>query len=486
MRHPDFAPALKLEGMLLEESGHAGEAGVAYEKGLKLAPSDPDLLFKVGVYKLISGKNEEAIALLKQNLRIEPKDGDALYYLAQAYHLTGHDDLALKAIRECLEYKANDAAVWQKYGELLCSSGDNETGLQWLLKAKQANSRLERIDFDLGVASMNTMKLEDASAYAEAAARAHPEDQDALELLASVQVKLSKWQDAAATYTHLLALKPEMPDALLGLGRCQLGMRQYQASVDTLNHLLQIDPAAILAHYYLAKAYAGLGNAGEAQHQSDLHQAMMAQTSFSPSALGTVADKAVWAQARSLLEAHHEDEALKLFEAQEKDAAAAPGHPYFLVGALYLYMGNVEDGVRNLHRALQLQPKVRGPHTYLGIYNMQRGSLGEAEKEFKAEITNDPNYETAIAELGLVYYKQQRWADAAEQIAKSHTRSSAILLALCDAYFHLGREKDADLTAEIAAAYAHDDPELINGLVKLLQQNGQNELAQRLSGGSEH
>jgi len=82
----------------------------------------------------------------------------------------------------------------------------------------------------------------------------------------------------------------------------------------------------------------------------------------------------------------------------------------------------------------------------------------------------------------VVRYKQQRWAEAADQLARSHTRTPALLLPLCDAYFHLNKVKDANLTAEIAAAYARDDPQFLESLIALLNRNGQTDLAQRLAG----
>ena len=63
-QHPDFAPALKLKGMLLEEAGRASEAAAAYEEALKLAPNDGDLLLKAGIYKLAAGQKEEALKVL--------------------------------------------------------------------------------------------------------------------------------------------------------------------------------------------------------------------------------------------------------------------------------------------------------------------------------------------------------------------------------------------------------------------------------------
>jgi tetratricopeptide (TPR) repeat protein len=481
-QHPDFAPALKLQGMLLEDTGQNAAAAVSYQKAFKLAPNDADLLFKVGVYRLLAGETGEAIALLLHHLRLEPKDGDGFYYLSQAYHLTGHDDLALKAIRECLQFKPDKTSVWQKYGELLCSTGDSETGIVWLLKAEQANPKLDRIDLDLGIASLSNMDVQNAEKYSKEATRLHPNDFDALELQASVEVKLAEWQEAKAAYEGALALKGGDPDALIGLGHCELELKDYRNAIDTLNRLLEIDPTKMLAHFYLSRAYAGMGNAAEAQHQADLHHRMMEQISFAPSALGSTEDRAVWFEARKLLEERREDAALKLFKDSAKGTSATPGHPAFLVGALYLYMGDAANGLRNLHRALEIEPKVRGAHTYMGIFDLQQGKLDEAEKEFTAEISNDPNYQTAVAELGVVRYQQQRWAEAADQLSRSHTRTPALLLTLCDSYFHLGKVKDANLTAEIVAAYSRDDQEMMESLIDLLKRNGQAELAQRLTG----
>ncbi len=88
-------------------------------------------------------------------------------------------------------------------------------------------------------------------------------------------------------------------------------------------------------------------------------------------------------------------------------------------------MGNSTDGVRNLRHALEVEPTVRGAHTYLGIFALQQGKLEEAEKEFNAEIANDPNYQAAVAELGVVRYKQKKWAEAADLLSRSHTRNAS-------------------------------------------------------------
>ena len=157
----------------------------------------------------------------------------------------------------------------------------------------------------------------------------------------------------------------------------------------------------------------------------------------------------------------HEEAALQLYREHFKGTAATPADAYVFVGKLYLFMGNTEDGLRSLHHALELQPTVRGAHTYEGILALKLGDLGRAEKEFKAELANDPNYQLAIAEMGEVRYHQGDWPDAAEYLAKSRTTTPELLYMLCDAYFHIEKVSDANLTAETVAAYGRNNPELM-------------------------
>jgi Tfp pilus assembly protein PilF len=481
-QHPDFEPALKLRGMLLEDAGRQYEAGESYQRALKLAPNDAELLLKVGIYRLVAGDKQQAVQLLVHHVKLDPKDGDGFYYLAQAYHLTGQDDLALKAIKECVKMEPNNASVLQKYGELLCSSGNSEAGLQSLLKAQQADPTLPRIDFAIAVASFRNMDFTNAKKYSARAAELQPNDPAVLALLGSAEAKLSEWQDAKVMLQRVLAIKANDVPSLLELGHCELELGDDQTAIDTLHHLLNLDPAQIIAHFYLSRALARLGKTAEAQHEAELHHKMMDQVSFVPSIESSGRDGVIQDQARQLLAEHHEEQARKLFLDTFKGDSLTPGNAYVFVGKTYLFMGDSEDGLRNLQYALQIEPTVRGAHTYEGILALKENDLVKAEKEFQAELANDPNYQTAIAEMGEVRYRQRRWSEAAQQLEKSRTMVPELLYMECDSYFHAGEVKNANLTAETLAAYGRNRPEVMQGLTELLNRNGQAELAQRLSG----
>jgi tetratricopeptide (TPR) repeat protein len=480
-QHPNFAPAIKLKGMLLEDSGRISEAGAAFEEALKLAPNDADLLLEVGKYKLTAGQKEEALKLLQHCLRILPSDGDAQYYIAQAYHLTGQDDLALRAIRLSLKAEPDNASVWQKYGELLCVRGECEAGLRWLLKAQGLDAKLPQIDYDVAVTDLKLMDLAGSAQYAARAVESRPNDVPALQLLATADVKLAKWQEAKHAFERVLTFKTDDVDSLFGLGQCELELKNYPAAVDRLQLVLKLAPTRLLAHYYLSRAYVGMGKTSEAQHEAALHQLMMEQMTFVRAVEREGSESPIQAPAYQLLAEHREEDALQLYRKRFKGTSATLADAYVFVGKLYLARGEKEDGLRCLHHALEIQPTVRGAHTYEGILRLKLGDRSGAETEFKAELANDPNYQTAIAEMGEVRYQQERWSDAAEQLAKSRTMTPELLYILCDSYFRLGKASDADLTAETAAAYGRNKPELMKDLIDLLERNGQTDLAQRLS-----
>jgi tetratricopeptide (TPR) repeat protein len=477
--YPDFVPVLKLEGILLEELGRGTEAAQIYGRTLQLAPNDPVLLFKLGIYHLKEGDEEQAIHLLLRHLKLLPGDGDAFFYLAQAYHLNTQNDLALKAIRASAKLEPDNPQVWQKYGELLSSSGDSEEALRWLLKAQGLDPTLERIDFDIGVADYYNMDFANAVKYSTRAAERQPNDLSVLTLLASSEEKLSRYLDAQSTFKRILALKNDDVSSLLGLGHCEFELRQYQPAVDTLQHLLQVDPTQMQAHYYLSSALTGLGKTVEAQHEASLHH-MMEQMSLAPPELGSEGKKDTWSQAKQLLIEHREDEALQLFQRDSKKSKTH-GDSFVLVGSLYLSLGDAEDGLRNLRRALEVDPMVRGAHTYVGTVALRQGDLGTAEEEFEAELANDPNYLPAVAALGEVRYRQQRWREASDLFLRSRTTTPTSLYMLCDSYFRIGRVSEAGLAAETLAALSRDDRKTTQELIELLNRHDQTELAQRLS-----
>ncbi|HEU5458807.1 MAG TPA: tetratricopeptide repeat protein [Terracidiphilus sp.] len=477
-----FEPALKLKGMLLEQAGRDEDAERMYEAALKLTPNDADLLLKTGIVHLQQGDKQGAIERLARLVHLRPSDGDAQFYLAQAYHLNGQDKQALAAIRASLRQDPGNATILQKYGELLCSTGDFASGLEQLKKAQEADATLPRMDYDLAWADYNLMDLANAAMYAKRAVEKHAGDVNALQLLAMAEIKQQHWAPAKDAYTSLLALVPARPELLQGLGQCELELKDYADAATHLEAALKLDPTLLLAHFYLSRTYAALGRTEDAQREATLHQQMMTRLTFVRTIQIEQGENAIAEQTRSLLTAHRVEAALTLYMEHFKGTGATTADAHVFVGKTYLYMGDMQDGMKELKQAVAMQPTVRGAHTLKGIVALKAGDLAKAESEFNAELKNDPNSQQAIAELGEVRYHQGRWADAATQIERSQTMTPELLYMLCDAQYRLGRAKDANLTAELVSAYGRKNDTLMRDLVSLVERNGQTDEARRLQG----
>lgn len=476
-----FEPAMKLKGMLLEQAGRDEDAESLYEQALKLAPNDTDLLMKTGIVHLQKGDKQGAIDRLARLVHLQPENGDAQFYLAQAYHLNGEDQRALVAMRASLKADPGNATIRQKYGELLCSTGDFANGLDWLKKAQKADAALPRLNYDLAWANYNLMDLPNAARYATRAVEQHPNDAHALQLLALAQMKQQHWAQAKDAFMRTLALVPASPDLLQGLGQCELELKDYTGAVVRLRAALKLDPTLLLAHFYLSRAYAALGKSADAEREAALHQQMMERMTFVRTLETDQRQNAIAPQARALLKAHREEAALQLYAEHFKGTGATPADAHVFVGKTYLYMGDTQDGLRELHHALVMQPTVHGAHTLMGILALRNGELAKAEEEFNAELKNDPNSQQAIAEMGEVRYHQGRWKEAEEQITRSHTMTPELLYMLCDAQYRLGETKRANVTAELVAAYGRGNAALMKDLAALVESNGQAEEAQRIT-----
>jgi tetratricopeptide (TPR) repeat protein len=485
-KQPNYAPALKLQGIVLEQQGRPEEAALSFKRALKLTPDNPDLLYRLGVHELFAGDYPQAITLLKKHLRLRPRDGDALYYLAQAYHQTGDNSLALSSIRQSVQIDAGNPSVLQKYGELLSSSDRDDEALEWLVKARHADATLDRIDYDLAVANLNSMKFNEALGFAEKIVKANPANPVYHALLGAIELKLSMWSDAATEFQRILAEKSDDPAALLGLGQCQLELHDYPTSAKTLQQLIAIDPTQISAHFFLSRAYEALNNSEAAEQESELHDNLMQRASFTRSSARaeTEEEKSIRRHAIELLQSDKEDQAITLL--QQKSPSIFPTRESALVtvAQMYLTLRNAQEATRLVKLALQANPKTRGAHTLLGVEAMQSNDLATARFEFNAELKNDPNYAIAIAELGEVRYREQRWAEAVELFEKSKTSVPPFLYMLCDSYFRLGKPRDAKVTAEALASFSKNDPAMMQALGALLTRNQEHDLAERLTGES--
>ncbi len=120
--------------------------------------------------------------------------------------------------------------------------------------------------------------------------------------------------------------------------------------------------------------------------------------------------------------------------AGEENKKKAKGH--FQEGLANLE-GNRQQAFLAFQKAVQLDPKHKEAHYYLGHLYAVQGKYPQAEEEFREVISLDPNYSEAHNYLGQVLEAQDRWQEAIKQYRQALSNP---LYATPDiAWFRLGR-----------------------------------------------
>src|SRR5437016_1704144 len=77
------------------------------------------------------------------------------------------------------------------------------------------------------------------------------------------------------------------------------------------------------------------------------------------------------------------------------------------------------SALRELRRAVELRPDLRGVHLAVGMLKLNAGNLDEAEKEFRAEAALTPGDGEAAWRLGSVLLQKGRAGEALAELQRS-------------------------------------------------------------------
>lgn len=101
---------------------------------------------------------------------------------------------------------------------------------------------------------------------------------------------------------------------------------------------------------------------------------------------------------------------------QKEEEQSAEWH--YKMGVGYLNNQKIYPAIRELSKALEMDPKMAKAHFSLGFIYTGRKKYHEAIEHYKEALRIKPNYHQARNNLGSVYLAMERWRDAAELYKK--------------------------------------------------------------------
>ena len=182
-----------------------------------------------------------------------------------------------------------------------------------------------------------------------------------------------RWVElASASCGRAAELNDRLPAVFVTLGRIHDGTGQHNLALQEFERALELDHRDADALLGLADAYSSAGRAQEAE------------------------------------------------DSYKRAAAMRPEYwdGHYRLGAFYYQQGRFANAVSQFRRVVELLPDHAPAHTSLGTALLNLGQERDAEAEFKKSLALAPDY-PALANLGVMYYRQKRFAESATMTEKA-------------------------------------------------------------------
>jgi tetratricopeptide (TPR) repeat protein len=284
----------------------------------------------------------------------------------------------------------------------------------------------ERADVrsNLGAAYSRLGRYEDAiQQYKQALAR-DTRNQTIRFNLALAYYKAAWFTEAATELAAFTAAAPkELParqNAVLVLADCYVRLGQYKQAIDLLSPLADADVNNRTLAYLLGSALVGDGQIQRGQALID-----------------------------------------RVFHGEDSAEAR------MLMGSILLLADDGAGAVKELERALQLNPKLPGLHTWYGRALMRLGDPEKAKSIFKIELADNPNDFEANLYSGILFSRDKMFEEAESfltRAARLRPRDSYARYQLGAVYAALGKPDDARLLLE---AVTKEYPDFVEAHVLL-------------------
>lgn len=271
-----------------------------------------------------------------------------------------------------------------------------------------------------------------------------------LEQLGLAYRSLNELDKAEKAYSAAAGARAESDDALLGLAVIYLRKGEFQKGVESVQTLLKQKPFHPGARHLMGKLYFSMKNYNKAAQE--LEEAVR----LTPNEFSVATTLAL-----TYLKRQEKEKADKIFARLVSELGESP-QIHILIGGAYRQTEYLNDAIRELKRAIELNPRYPRAHAFLALAYLThegRDKMPDAIKELKTELLRDPNDYLSNYLLGLVYLEKRELEEAAGFMEKaSHLEADKpdAHLFLGKALSLLGRHEEAILPLKRAIELTED------------------------------
>lgn len=218
------------------------------QRGLRIAPGDPQLKLDQAIALVLSGRVAESVSVLTRL----PRSATVEFYLGVAYDALQNHQAAQQAFSKAVDLGYEDSYVFYALIEQDHALHDKEAGLRDFQTFDQRFPDSPWLDMLLGDAYM--MRYEDSSAESEynQALNKNPELAGAHFRLGYLVFVRSDYAHAADEFRKEIDLNPGFGEPFLYLGLCLRRMGKIEEALPLLEKAVALDPDSPLPYRSLA------------------------------------------------------------------------------------------------------------------------------------------------------------------------------------------------------------------------------------------
>ena len=225
---------------------------------------------------------------------------------------------------------------------------------------------------------LNQARLDDAANALEVVLRTHPDNLLARYNLGFISYRGGRYDEAETHLRRTIELRPGHPEAHYTLGLTLLAQRRMEESVASLERAVAIDAGHVGARFNLARAYAMAGRLEEAEEQSRIYADVTGR-----SQAAVEKDQQIRSQMLPAVQYRLDGKFPEALVEYRAMAERYPDHAplYTEIARLQLRLGQHDEALKTLLKAVSLDPQLSEPHYLLAGLYRGRGDHAAADRE---------------------------------------------------------------------------------------------------------
>jgi tetratricopeptide (TPR) repeat protein len=382
------------------------QAGEEFKKAAELAPVRSIARLQYVEFKWHSGDADEVRRVATDMTKQAPDYLPGWFWLAELAYKDKKYDEALSLLENVFGRDPEYIEGRRLQGDVLLAKGDTKKALEVLERLDQTYPDVPLVKYKLAGAYLQNKNINQATAALDQALSVNPNYDDAVLLLAQLNLATGHADRVIEPLNSLLKRRPDLTNAALALAAAYGSLDRFDDAVVVLEQQVKLVPKDPQLPTALGLTYRQAKRNDEARQAFERALQLKADNLF-------VVDQLV---ELALLDKHF-DTARQTIQRQFPKNPDLPA-AHFFEGKILAAEGKWDAAAAELQKTIDLDPNFAGAYDLLVQTYVATNKLPQAVSQLQGLLSKNPNNTPALMMLALVYEQMKDFPKARDAYEK--------------------------------------------------------------------